>query len=294
MPSIPDPAVADEACFVSVAYPGPVPLPWRGRTPQPGQTFVRLMLLAVLATAPSPGAAQTAGAQYLVDGRCVTITEVRNGQVSYAWRAGNARGSGSLPAEMLGPRCTAAQPRAGREAPPRPPGDSSPAPGGPAAAVEAGDTNGARFAQEILQAHNFYRCLHGVPPLQWHAQVAEYAQAWVNRGVFKHSDSYHSPLGPMGENLYDSSHLQSGADAARAWYSESAGYAYGADGSRGSGHFTAMIWKDARYLGCGRAKGSISCNYWPGPQAQGCAVPNMGGCFAAQVPSPARDASDCR
>ncbi len=91
-----------------------------------------------------------------------------------------------------------------------------------------------------------------------------------------------------------SSRLPSGADAAKAWYGESAGYAYGADGSRGSGHFTAMIWKDARYLGCGRAKGNISCNYWPGPRAPSCAVPNMGGCYAAQVPSPARNASACR
>jgi len=268
--------------------------PWRGRPLQPGLTDVTLFVLVLLMAAPSSAAAQTPGSQYLVDGRCVTITEVRNGQVSYAWRAGSASGSGSLPADMLGSRCAAARPPAGHEAPRQEPGEASPAPGAPVAASQAGDTASAGFAQEILQAHNFYRCLHGVPPLQWHAQVADYAQAWVNRGVFEHSDSYHSPLGPMGENLYGSSRLPSGADAARAWYSESAGYAYGSDGSRGSGHFTAMIWKDARYLGCGRARGNISCNYWPGPQARGCAVPNMGGCYAAQVLPPARNASACR
>lgn len=268
--------------------------PRRGRPLQPGLTDATLSVLVLLMAAPSSAAAQTPGSQHLVDGRCVTITELRNGQVSYAWRAGSASGSGSLPADMLGPRCSAAQPPAGREAPRQAPGETSPAPSAPAAGARAGEAASAGFAQEILQAHNFYRCLHGVPPLQWHAQVAHYAQAWVNRGVFEHSDSYNSPLGPMGENLYGSSHLPSGADAARAWYSESAGYAYGSDGSRGSGHFTAMIWKDARYLGCGRARGNISCNYWPGPQAPGCAVPNMGGCFAAQVPSPARNAGACR
>jgi len=248
--------------------------PWPARVP--------LMVLAVLVSAPSTTAAQTPGSQYLVDGRCVTITEVRDGQVSYAWRAAGASGSGSLPADMLGSRCAVARarPPAGQEA--------------PAAAEHSGESAGAGFAQEILQAHNFYRCLHGVPPLQWHARVADYAQAWVNRGVFEHSDSYRSPLGPMGENLYGSSHLPAGAGAASAWYGESAGYVYGSAGSPATGHFTAMIWKDARYLGCGRARGSISCNYWSGPQASGCAVPNMGGCYAAQVRPPARSASDCR
>lgn len=261
--------------------------PRRGRPLQPGLTDVTLFVLVLLMAAPSSAAAQTPGSQYLVDGRCVTITEVRNGQASYAWRAAGASGSGSLPADMLGPRCTGARPPAGHETARR-------APGAPAVGEQSGETASAGFAREILQAHNFYRCLHGVPPLQWHARVADYAQAWVNRGVFEHSDSYGSPLGPMGENLYGSSHLPSGADAASAWYSESAGYVYGSAGSRGTGHFTAMIWKDARYLGCGRARGNVSCNYWPGPQASGCAVPNMAGCYAAQVPPPARSASDCR
>jgi hypothetical protein len=244
------------------------------------------MVLVVLTIAPSRGAAQTPGHEYLVDGQCVTITEVRNGLVSYAWRAGSASGSGSLPAEMLGPRCTApiARQPAGREAIRQ----------APAAAKQRGETASAGFALEILQAHNFYRCLHGVAPLQWDPRVADYAQAWADRGVFEHSDTYNSPLGPMGENLYGSSSLPSGAEVARAWYSEAAGYVYGSAGSRGSGHFTAMIWKDARYLGCGRARGIISCNYWPAPQASGCAVPNMGGCFAAQVPPPASKPSECR
>ena len=91
--------------------------PRRGRPLQPGLTDVTLFVLVLLMAAPSSAAAQTPGSQYLVDGRCVTITELRNGQVSYAWRAGSASGSGSLPADMLGSRCTAARPPAGHEAP---------------------------------------------------------------------------------------------------------------------------------------------------------------------------------
>ncbi len=120
----------------------------RGRPLEPGLTGATPFVLVLLMAAPSSAAAQTPGSQYLVDGRCVTTTEVRNGQVSYAWRAGNASGSGSLPADMLGPRCTTpiARPPAGNQAPRQEPGEASPAPGAPAAAGRAGDAASAGFA----------------------------------------------------------------------------------------------------------------------------------------------------
>jgi hypothetical protein len=159
--------------------------------------------------------------------------------------------------------------------------------------VNAGASNAA-FAQQILKAHNRLRCLHGAPPLQWSNAVADYAQRWVDKAGFQHSDSYNAPVGPMGENLFGTTGALSGDEAAQAWYSESEGYDYGREGPSSSGHFTAMIWKDARYLGCGRAGGTLSCNYWPGPAPDSCAIPNMGGCYTKQVRPVSRSAQDCR
>jgi len=160
----------------------------------------------------------------------------------------------------------------------------------------AASTGDAGFAQEMLKAHNLYRCQHGVPALVWNAAVAAYAQDWVNRmgGTLRHSDSYSSPIGPMGENLYRSSGQPSGTAAVQSWYGESSSYTFGMAGPAASGHFTALIWKDAKYLGCGRANGAISCNYWSGSKTLDCAVPNMKACDGQQVRPRSAAAGACR
>ena len=56
----------------------------------------------------------------------------------------------------------------------------------------------------------------------------------------------------------------------------------------------AMIWKDAKYLGCGRANWTISCNYWSGTKTYDCTVPNMDGCYSQQVRPRSRDAEACK
>ena len=142
------------------------------------------------------------------------------------------------------------------------------------------------FAQETLAAHNCYRAAHGVPPLQWSDEIAAYAQAWIDENGYEHSDSYASPLGPLGENLYQGT-IATGKSAAALWYSEieDPGYVFGAaDGTPGAGHFSAMIWKDAKLLGCAKSGEVISCNYGSGTREKDCSVPNMGGCYAEQVP----------
>ena len=150
----------------------------------------------------------------------------------------------------------------------------------------ADNTELSEFAREILDAHNCYRAAHGVPPLAWSEDIAAYAQAWIDEHGYEHSDSYASPLGPLGENLYMGT-AAAGKRAAALWYSEidDPGYVFGAaDGTEGAGHFSAMIWKDARVLGCARSGEVISCNYGSGKRDKDCSTPNMRGCHAEQVP----------
>ena len=41
----------------------------------------------------------------------------------------------------------------------------------------------------ILERHNFYRCMHGVPLLQWNSNIAINAKKWAEKtgGTMKHS-----------------------------------------------------------------------------------------------------------
>lgn len=253
-------------------------------------------LLAAMFCSPTVFAAPMPGESFVVDGRCVTVTDVQNGQVSYEWREGNVRGNGSLPADWLGAHCNVGSARSPAAAQPtRQPANVPAQATNPDGTLRAptGAPAETGFAQQILRVHNRYRCMHGVPPLQWSNDVAAYAQRWIEKAGYKHSNSYQTPLGPMGENLYWSSQPPSGADAAASWYDESQGYDYRREGSPGTGHFTAMIWKDVRYLGCGRVGGIVSCNYSTGAITKDCRVPNMLGCYVQQVLPLSKDAQFC-
>ncbi|WP_310460873.1 CAP domain-containing protein [Sphaerotilus sp.] len=246
-----------------------------------------LSLLSGLAFACTAAAAPRAGERYVVDDRCVTLVRTGDGQASYRWREGNMSGSGTLPLSMLTESCDGA-PAAAEVAP----AAQAPAPSAQPPRATAGTAGNDAFARDILRAHNQVRCLHGAPPLAWHEGIAAYARNWVSRGGFAHSDAYNAPIGPLGENLYGSSEVPTGADAVRAWYGEVSGYRPG-DPSGAAGHFTALIWKDVRYLGCARAGGNLFCNYWSGTKASDCTTPNMQGCYREQVLPRARTAAQC-
>jgi hypothetical protein len=89
----------------------------------------------------------------------------------------------------------------------------------------------------------------------WDCDVAASAQSWADGGVFKHSDSYDlpPPAGPAGENL--ALGYATGAQATDSWYSEISKWAFvpgdGTGNSGTTGHFTTMVWKGVRKLGCG-------------------------------------------
>jgi hypothetical protein len=111
--------------------------------------------------------------------------------------------------------------------------------------------------------------------------VAANAQAWADRGVFEHSQSYDipPPAGPAGENL------AMGHDTATAatdsWYSEVKDWAFDVGQPTGggeTGHFTAMVWKGAKKLGCGEFSSTKLwvCRYKAGDTASG-DTPNMQG-----------------
>jgi hypothetical protein len=148
-----------------------------------------------------------------------------------------------------------------------------------ASASAAGITAAER--ETALALHNSYRAKHCVPKLTWSAELAASAQAWAD----KCSLMFHSP---RSKSQRYSENLAYGGDrtvesAIDAWYKEVDEYNYNRPGfASATGHFTQMIWKGTKQIGCGVAKcymGSFRfwvCHYAP----QG----NWAGQFPQNVP----------
>ncbi|MBN2702497.1 MAG: pathogenesis-related family 1 protein [Methylohalobius sp. ZOD2] len=134
----------------------------------------------------------------------------------------------------------------------------------------------------MTAAHNSARAEVGVPPLKWSDSLAAYAQQWAeylargNGCKLKHRSD-----GKYGENLYWSSAVRwsDGRRELKAltvsrvvaqWVSEKKDYDYAGNRCSGAmcGHYTQIVWRDTRRLGCGMAvcpsQGQIwVCNYDP-------------------------------
>eukprot|EP00747_Dinoflagellata_sp_TGD_P124690 gnl/TRDRNA2_/TRDRNA2_174041_c0_seq4.p1 gnl/TRDRNA2_/TRDRNA2_174041_c0~~gnl/TRDRNA2_/TRDRNA2_174041_c0_seq4.p1 ORF type:complete len:334 (+),score=79.55 gnl/TRDRNA2_/TRDRNA2_174041_c0_seq4:114-1004(+) len=133
--------------------------------------------------------------------------------------------------------------------------------------------------KEWVSEHNKFRCMHGVPPVTWSDPVAQDASKYITPLTkMKHADSYGvaPPAGPAGENLYWTSAQASPIPSVKAWYSEvndcnggpegfTDGCANGV-GGKPTGHFTAMIWKGVKTIGCAtNANGQMTiCRYKAG------------------------------
>lgn len=121
-------------------------------------------------------------------------------------------------------------------------------------------------AQAILSAHNGYRNKHCVPNLTWSAQLAASAQSWANRctrngGGFAHSSEAWSSANGFGENLAWGTNL-SARGAVDLWYREINQYNFSTPSwSSGVAHFTQVVWRNSRQLGCAKALCS-GRNYW--------------------------------
>ncbi|KAL1431694.1 hypothetical protein MTO96_013803 [Rhipicephalus appendiculatus] len=145
----------------------------------------------------------------------------------------------------------------------------------------------ADFQKDSLDWHNYYRALHGVPPLQLDAKLNDVAKKWATTLAME--DRFeHSPDTEFGENVYvkwssNPNHQITGREAVESWYSEISDYRW--DGSTPDvdavGHFTQLIWKETTSMGCAQARGPtnkilVVANYAP--------PGNVVGKFAACVP----------
>lgn len=103
------------------------------------------------------------------------------------------------------------------------------------------------FASTILRIHNEDRAQHSAAPLTWDATLASAAQSWANGCKWQHT-----PNNPYGQNIAAGTSPTFGAvDATTLWYNEYKLYDYSAGQySDSTGHFTQMVWKGSKRLGC--------------------------------------------
>ncbi|MCK8604329.1 CAP domain-containing protein [Desulfoferrobacter suflitae] len=107
--------------------------------------------------------------------------------------------------------------------------------------------------EQWLQAHNYYRALHGSPAVTWSDTVAASAQAWADTCPSVHSSSGY------GENLAWASYALTPQGAVDLWYAEEPLYDYNNPGfSMATGHFTQVVWKSTTQIGCGCKTGCTS------------------------------------
>ncbi|XP_025214896.1 Golgi-associated plant pathogenesis-related protein 1 isoform X1 [Macaca mulatta] len=121
-----------------------------------------------------------------------------------------------------------------------------------------------QFHNEVLKAHNEYRQKHGVPPLKLckklNREAQQYSEALASTRILKHSPE--SSRGQCGENLAWASYDQTGKEVADRWYSEIKNYNFQQPGfTSGTGHFTAMVWKNTKKMGVGKASASDGSSF---------------------------------
>jgi hypothetical protein len=144
-----------------------------------------------------------------------------------------------------------------------------------AVSARAGDPTS--LATQMLAIHNHERGLVGTPPLRWNDGLAADAQAYVGHlveaGALEHSSD--ESRGDEGENLamgtagyYSPAALgRMWADEKRAFVNGPFGDGSGSGGWEDVGHYTQMVWRDTRQVGCAVGSGGgdtyLICRYAP-------------------------------
>jgi hypothetical protein len=139
----------------------------------------------------------------------------------------------------------------------------------PASSVAAGKRDRRPLRAQMLEAHNRRRARHCAPPLAWSNQLASVARSWAQRLVRKGCPLQHSDT-PHGENLAaGSAGGFAPSDFVEMWYREVDDYSFRrARFSMATGHFTQLVWRSTRRVGCALAPCDnglelLVCNYDP-------------------------------
>jgi uncharacterized protein YkwD len=123
---------------------------------------------------------------------------------------------------------------------------------------------------EMLSLHNAVRSTVGLPPLAWSGKLEQAAQEWADLLV-KDGSFRHRPHSPFGENLFAVTGMEYlPRQVVFGWTSEAKDFDYPANRckpDRACGHYTQIVWRNTREVGCAVARGGSRevwvCEYAP-------------------------------
>lgn len=130
-----------------------------------------------------------------------------------------------------------------------------------------------KLREEMLSRHNFLRSQHHTKELVRDSSLEKYALNFTDY-LIKLDHLEHSPNrlngDYIGENIC-AGHYSSaiGTECVNLWYSEEPNYDYKkAEFDVNCGHFTQIVWKNTKQLGCAMSCNEddrcvVSCNYYP-------------------------------
>jgi pathogenesis-related protein 1 len=130
--------------------------------------------------------------------------------------------------------------------------------------------------QQLIRLHNKVRADVGSGPVTWSKKLAIYAQEWAHQLGSTDCKLKHRPKSgkwkqEYGENLFMGVVGYYGvANAIKAWENERKyyrGQTLTSSNWYDSGHYTQMVWKDSKEIGCAKAECNdniiVVCNYDP-------------------------------
>ncbi len=134
----------------------------------------------------------------------------------------------------------------------------------------------ATLRQAMMSVHAGARAQVGLPALAWDEALASDAQRWADALARAHAFR-HAAQEAEGENLWMGTRgAFSYADMAGYWVGERRRLAAprrGAVGWHDVGHYTQIVWRDTRRLGCAVASNArddvLVCRYWPAGNVEG-------------------------
>ena len=131
------------------------------------------------------------------------------------------------------------------------------------------------YYKELINTHNKLRIKHGLPFLTQDKQLEKFAQDTANNslisGTLKVGENFRDGKF-YGQNLYlGTGNPHTGKYVAEYWYSEIDNYSFSTGKTINGGpigHFTQMVWKSTKKLGCGVGQKTetsykVVCHYLP-------------------------------